>query len=139
MSSSDNFPFQEKVNKDYSAMHFSDSSGIVVIDTSLNSAAGRTYSNICITKMNHNRFLITADVYDVYSSAQIKDYINKNKDKTTPEQILTYYGIKKEDYFFYKLPNSEKPVLMFRKQKLISIFKRNIKIDCPNYAIISES
>ncbi len=139
MSSSDNFQIQEKINKDYSAMYFSDSSGIVVIDTSSNLAAGKTYNNISITKMKHNRFLITADTYDVYSSAQIKDYINKNKDKTTPNQILTYYGIKKEDYFFHKLPNSEKPILMFRKQKLISIFKRSIKIDCPNYAIISES
>ena len=128
-----------KIDKDYSAMHFSESTGLVSIDLSENSAAGKTFSNIYIIKMKNKRYLITADMSNIYSSAQLKDIVNKNKSKSTPKQVLNYYGINNKDYFFQKLPNSPEMELIFRKQKLVSNYKKNIKIDCPNYIIISES
>ena len=128
-----------KIDKNHVAMYFTESTGLVSIDTSENSAAGKTFSNIHIIKMKNKRYLIIADISNIYSSAQLKDIINKNKNKSTPKQILNYYGIDNKDYFFQKLPNSPEMELIFRKQKLISTYKKNIKIDCPNYTIISES
>ena len=128
-----------KIDKNYLAINFSESNGVVLIDLSENSAAEKTFSNIHIIKMKNNRYLITADMSNIYSSAQLKDIINKNKNKSTPNQILNHYGINNKDYFFQNLPNSPEMELIFRKQKLVSIFKRSIKIDCSNYTIISES
>ena len=128
-----------KIDKEYLAINFSESTGLVVIDISEKSSAGKTFTNVHIIKMKNKRYLIIADMNNIYSSAQLKDIINKNKNKSTPKQILNYYGINNKDYFFQKLPNSPEMELIFRKQKLVSTYKRNIKIDCPNYVIISES
>ncbi len=127
-----------KIDKNYVALQFSESTGLVVIDASENSAAGKTFSNIHIIRMKNNRYLITADMSNIYSSAQMKDIVYKNRSKMSSDQVLKYYGIKKEDYFYQLLPNSPEPELIFRKQKLVSFYKRRIKIDCPNYTIISE-
>lgn len=128
-----------KIDKEYSSISFADSTGIVAIDISENSAAGRAYSNIQIFKMKNQRFLITANVNSVYSAAQIKDKIQKSKNRATPRQILNYYGIDEKDYFFHNASGMAEPILIFRNQKLISKYQSKIKIDCPNYVIISES
>ena len=128
-----------KINKDYSAITFSETTGIVLIDLSENSAAGKTFSNINIFQMKNNRFLVTADVNSIYSAAQIKDKIQKAKNKSTPQQILKYYKIREKDYFFHQPSGSVEPILVFRSQKLITEYQSKIKIDCPNYVIISES
>ena len=128
-----------KIDKPCSALTFSEATGLVSIDLSSNSAAGKAFSNIYIIKTKHKRCLIVADVNNVYSSAQIKDRIDKNKKTKTPEQILKYYGINKKDYLFHKISKDSEPILTFRSQKLISSYTNKIKIDCPNYVIISES
>ena len=128
-----------KIDKHYSSLTFSESTGLVSIDLSSNSAAGKAFSNIYIIKTKHKRCLIIADVNNVYSAAQIKDKIEKNKKTKTPDQILKYYGINKKDYFYHKILKDSEPILTFRSQKLISTYTSKIKIDCPNYVIISES
>ena len=128
-----------KIDQSYSSLTFSESTGLVSIDLSSNSAAGKAFSNIHIIKTKHKRCLIIADVNNVYSAAQIKDRIEKNKKTKTPDQILKYYGINKKDYFFHKISKDSEPILTFRSQKLISTYTTKIKIDCPNYVIISES
>ena len=127
------------IDKEYSSISFADATGIVAIDISENSAAGRAYSNIQIFKMKNQRFLITANVNSVYSAAQMKDKIQKSKNRATPRQILNYYGIDEKDYFFHNASGMAEPILIFRNQKLISKYQSKIKIDCPNYVIISES
>ena len=128
-----------KIDKDYSSLTFANETGLVAIDISENSAAGRTFSNIQIFKMKNKRFLITADSNAVYSAAQMKDKIQKAKNRATPTQLLKYYGIDEKDYFFHNVSGAVEPILIFRSQKLISKHQSKIKIDCPNYVIISES
>ena len=133
------------IPKDYISLSFSDTTGLLTIDmTKQNSElSNNTYSNVHIIKFKNNRNLITATINKIYSAAQLNYFIKKNEKTSTPSKTLKLFGIDKEDYFITYYWNSllykEDYLIKYKKQKLVSKFQKEVKIDCIDYVIISES
>ena len=141
-----NLKIQEIIHipKNYVSLSLSDTTCLLTIDLSRqhSSYSNNTYSNIYIIRLNNKRNLITATMNKIYSAAQLNDFIKKNK-TSTPQQVLNRYGIDKKDYIIStcisNITKKREYKINFQSQKLISSIHSDVKIDCSEYVIISES
>lgn len=138
-----NFINKFRIQKDHVAMSMLEESGVVLIDTTKKTHLNKTFSNIWIYKFeDSSRYLITANFQLVYSKAQVLHYVlNQPSEKMPMSQIIEKMNISKDDYEIKRYSNTEKTsnyeFLDIKKPKLFVNKKRQIKIDCSNYVIIT--
>lgn len=132
-----------KIDSSKSSIELTSDSGIAKIDTTIPfNSEHLSFSNIEVFQLKNNRYFITADCRYVYSAAQVKHVIEKNKSKYLSfRNGLKILDINEKDY---KIIDSISDIFLnkgyeeviFHTQKLYTKSKHPFRIECINYCII---